>query len=117
MVAARSVSKLIQPYVVDLASHQQRWQYRALVIAWLLGQASFWSWWLREDHIVTPVGMLINSLLLLWTTFLPAWYPQVVAAVYFDDRNSAVNHSMVSQPDWQLSAAPLQAFRDLARLQ
>jgi cellulose synthase (UDP-forming) len=74
MAVARSASTPIQPYTVGLASPRQRWQFRWLVVAWLLGQASFWSWWLRQEHVVTIGGMIINSLLLLWTTFLPAWY-------------------------------------------
>jgi cellulose synthase (UDP-forming) len=59
---------------VSLASPRQRWQYRLLVVAWILGQVFFWSWWLSNDHVVTLFGMFINSLLLVWTTFLPAWY-------------------------------------------
>ncbi|MBV9328018.1 MAG: glycosyltransferase [Chloroflexi bacterium] len=74
MAIARIFSGPVQPYTVGLASGWQRWQYRALVVGWVIAQASFWSWWLHEDHVVTLVGMLINSLLLLWTTFLPAWY-------------------------------------------
>jgi cellulose synthase (UDP-forming) len=74
MAVARSVFEPLQPYVVDLASRAQQWQYRALVVGWLAGQVWFWSWWLRQDHVVTPAGMLINSLVLLWTTFLPGWY-------------------------------------------
>jgi cellulose synthase (UDP-forming) len=74
MAAACPKTNLNQPYVVSLASPRQRWQYRLLVAAWILGQIVFWSWWLRADHVVTPVGMLLNSLLLVWTTFLPGWY-------------------------------------------
>ena len=56
-----------------LASRRQRWQYRAIVAAWVISQVSFWTWWLQQDHVVTLVGMFLNSLLLVWTTFLPAW--------------------------------------------
>ena len=62
-----------EPYTVPLASPRQRWQYRLLVVAWLIGQVSFWTWWLQGDHVVTLLGMFLNSLLLVWTTFLPAW--------------------------------------------
>jgi cellulose synthase (UDP-forming) len=61
------------PYTVPLASRSQRWPYRLLVAAWLVGQVSFWTWWLRADHVVTLLGMFLNSLLLVWTTFMPAW--------------------------------------------
>jgi cellulose synthase (UDP-forming) len=63
-----------EPYTVPLAAPRERWQYRLLVVAWLVGQVSFWSWWLQGDHVVTLLGMFLNSLLLLWTTFLPAWF-------------------------------------------
>src|SRR6185312_13775818 len=52
----------------------QRRQYRALVCAWIVAQLFFWTWWVKDDHVVTLVGMLINSFLLIWTTFLPAWF-------------------------------------------
>src|SRR5215469_3837860 len=74
MAAACLETNLNQPYSISLASPRQRWQYRLLVVAWILGQVWFWSWWLGSDHVVTLVGMFINSLLLVWTTFLPAWY-------------------------------------------
>jgi cellulose synthase (UDP-forming) len=73
MAVARSESGPIQSYTVSLASRRQRWQFRLLLVAWLIGQVSFWSWWLQSDHVVTLVGMFLNSLLLVWTTFLPAW--------------------------------------------
>ena len=62
------------PFFVSLTSSWQHWQYRLLVLAWLLCQVSFWAWWLQSDHVVTPFGMCVNSLLLLWTAFLPAWF-------------------------------------------
>jgi cellulose synthase (UDP-forming) len=67
------MGKLCPPFSVRLASRRQRWQYRTLVAAWVIGQLSFWSWWLQAEHVITLVGMFLNSLLLVWTTFLPAW--------------------------------------------
>ena len=74
MATACAFSESVQPYTVALAGPRQRWEYRALVVGWLIAQASFWSWWLHADHVVTLGGMVVNSFLLLWTTLLPAWY-------------------------------------------
>src|SRR5215831_6869475 len=62
------------PYVVDLLSRRQHWQYRLLVLAWVLGQLWFWRWWLQDEHVVTLFGIVFNSVLLSWTAFLPAWF-------------------------------------------
>ena len=68
-----AVGTTYEPYTVPLVSRRQRWQFRLLVAAWLVGQVSFWAWWLQGDHVVSLLGMFLNSLLLVWTTFLPAW--------------------------------------------
>ena len=76
----------------------QAWQYRLLVVAWIAGQVFFWSWWLREEHVVTLLGMLLNSLLLVWTTFLPAWL------LFFLNRAKRPNPALpVPKVEWRWS--------------
>jgi cellulose synthase/poly-beta-1,6-N-acetylglucosamine synthase-like glycosyltransferase len=41
---------------------------------WLLSLAFFWSWWLRSDHVVTLFGMVVNSMMFMWSLFLPGWF-------------------------------------------
>jgi cellulose synthase (UDP-forming) len=57
-----------------LLSRRQHWQYRLLVVAWVIGQLWFWRWWLQDDHVVTLFGIVFNSVLLSWAAFLPAWF-------------------------------------------
>jgi cellulose synthase (UDP-forming) len=61
-------------YFVDVMSAKQKLQYRLLVSIWLVTLILFWTWWLQKGHIVTFSGLLINSLMLLWSTILPAYY-------------------------------------------
>lgn len=61
-------------YLVDVMTSKQKIQYRLLVFIWLINLTVFWVWWLQKGHVVTFSGMFINSLVLLWSTILPAYY-------------------------------------------
>lgn len=61
-------------YLVPVLNPLQKLVYAILVGTWLAALISLWSWWLQEDHITTPVGMLLTSLLLLWVTGLPGYF-------------------------------------------
>ena len=57
--------------LVPVMTGAQTRTYWGLVISWLAANAFFWSWWLRPEHVVTPLGMIVTSTMLLWTTLLP----------------------------------------------
>jgi len=61
-------------YLIDVMSPKQKLQYRLLVLIWLVNLVVFWTWWLQKGHFVTFIGITINSLMLLWSTILPAYY-------------------------------------------
>jgi cellulose synthase/poly-beta-1,6-N-acetylglucosamine synthase-like glycosyltransferase len=70
-VVARSDAK---PFLVAVMSASQRRTFAALVVLWLGALAFFWSWWLRSGHVVTPLGMVVNTLMLVWGLMLPGLF-------------------------------------------
>jgi len=62
------------PALVDAMTPRQKCIYRSLVSLWAASVIWFWAWWLQTEHWITPFGMAINSLLLVWTTLLPGWF-------------------------------------------
>ncbi|MGI9146985.1 MAG: glycosyltransferase [Chloroflexota bacterium] len=85
-----------EPDFVPVMSSRQRLAFRCAVAVWLLALVSFWSWWLQAEHVVTWIGMLLNSALLLWTTCLPAW------CFFFVDRMKQPN-TAVALPDGRVA--------------
>ncbi|HEU0168245.1 MAG TPA: glycosyltransferase, partial [Chloroflexota bacterium] len=67
-------STIGQALMVPIMNGRQRREYFALLSIWLLALAFFWGWWLRPEHVVSAGGMVITSLMLVWSTVLPAWY-------------------------------------------
>ena len=61
-------------FFVDVMNRKQKLQYLGLIVLWLCALIWFWSWWLRQDHIVTVWGMVINTIVIGWTLILPAYY-------------------------------------------
>jgi cellulose synthase/poly-beta-1,6-N-acetylglucosamine synthase-like glycosyltransferase len=63
-----------KPFFVDVMNKEQKLKFNGLIILWLAALIWFWSWWFRPDHVVTVWGMVINSIMIGWTIFLPAYY-------------------------------------------
>jgi cellulose synthase/poly-beta-1,6-N-acetylglucosamine synthase-like glycosyltransferase len=107
------------PFLVDSASHSQRRQYRGLVCAWIVAQLFFWTWWVTDDHVVTLLGMFINSFLLVWTTFLPAWFlfflnrvKQTNPALALPEGRVAMIVTKASSEPWSVVRKTLEAMLD-----
>ncbi len=73
---ARSVvaDRSSKPFLVAVMSASQRRTFAALVALWAGALAFFWSWWLQAGHVVTPLGMVVNTLMLIWGLMLPAMF-------------------------------------------
>jgi hypothetical protein len=44
------------------------------VLCWLTALILFWTWWFRPSHLVTPIGIVLNSALLLYLCYLPIYF-------------------------------------------
>ncbi len=42
---------------------------------WAVCLAAFWAWWLQPGHLATRFGLVVNSLVLLYISFFPVFYP------------------------------------------
>lgn len=45
-----------------------------LSVGWLASLAVFWIWWLQPEHRTVLAGLVVNSILLLYLTCLPAYF-------------------------------------------
>ncbi|MFI1720490.1 glycosyltransferase [Streptomyces sp. NPDC020489] len=52
-------------------SHWDRFQVAVLSLGWAVCLVWFWAWWLEPSHRVGWLGLVINSALLLYLTYLP----------------------------------------------
>lgn len=65
----------VQPkYLVDVMSPRQKFIYGFLITIWLANLIWFWAWWLRGDHVVTLLGLLITSYVAAYQTIIPIWF-------------------------------------------
>ncbi|GHO66912.1 hypothetical protein KSC_058040 [Ktedonobacter sp. SOSP1-52] len=70
----QQVGRKYVSYTTAIMNTQQKRIYLLLIGIWLCSLVFFWTWWLRPEHVVTPFGMILNSLVLLWSTLLPGYY-------------------------------------------
>lgn len=58
-----------------LASRGQQNLIDAIALAWLASAVWFWQWWIDAEHVVTPLGTIVNSAVLAFEfLLLPAWF-------------------------------------------
>lgn len=68
---ARAVSRL--RWRVPVLSQRDTVVVSAFSVAWLLALANFTAWWVSASHIVTVPRLLVASLVLSVTLFMPWW--------------------------------------------
>jgi cellulose synthase (UDP-forming) len=59
---------------VPALSRADAWTVRAFTVAWGLAFVSFWYWWLQPDHRVGWLGLILNSVLLFYFSYLPTYF-------------------------------------------
>lgn len=88
---------IVDIYLVDFVSKREKRVFSLLIIIWLLSLYYFWNWWLQSSHIVTWMGIIINSLLLAWNTLLPGYY------FYFVSKMRRPNPAILIPIDWKVA--------------
>lgn len=64
-----------QVRLLPVFSRREHWCYRILVIFWLGVNFYFWRWWLRQEHVGSPILYTLMSIALFYeTTLLPSFY-------------------------------------------
>lgn len=51
---------------------------QALTVAWVVVFVAFWAWWLQPEHRVGWAGLIVNSVLLFYLSYLPSYFLVVV---------------------------------------
>lgn len=60
--------------LVDVMNPRQKVTFRHLCLIWLFSVSIFWGWWIQPQHMVSISGMIINSVILAWSTLMPGYY-------------------------------------------
>jgi len=60
-----------QRFLTPVMTARQRRVFVVLVLAWLGSLVFFWRWWLQSAHVATPLGMLANSAMFVWSLLTP----------------------------------------------
>lgn len=82
------VRHLKQDTVVPLLTATDRVLIALFTGCWLVAYLVFWVWWLQPEHLVGWFGMIVNSVLLFYMTYLPSYFLLVV------NRLSGVNPNL-----------------------
>ncbi|OGC46363.1 hypothetical protein A3F07_04830 [candidate division WWE3 bacterium RIFCSPHIGHO2_12_FULL_38_15] len=61
-------------YLIDVMSIRQKRQFYLLMAVNMAALIYFLSWWFDSSHIIKPAGMLLNSLVILWSVLLPLYF-------------------------------------------
>lgn len=83
--------------LIDVLSKRQQKILFLLILIWFISLIFFWFWWLQKSHIVTLIGMFINSVFLAWNTFLPFYF------YYFILRMKKPNPRIKIPEDWRVA--------------
>lgn len=63
---------------VHVLSPGQRYVIAVLTLGWCIAFVAFWIWWLQPEHNVGWPGLLLNSVLLFYLSYLPSYFLVVV---------------------------------------
>lgn len=93
----------LRPYFVNIASKRQKRILYLLLAIWAINLLLFLHWWFQPAHIITWPRYLLNTLLLLWLSFLPAYF------FFFVVRMKRVNPSIPLNNSWRIAMVTTRA--------
>src|SRR6185436_19158891 len=65
----------LPPFTVPVMSPTQRRQFAALAGVWIAAAVCFLLWWFQAQHVVSLLGMAVNSAVVLWLLVVQTgWY-------------------------------------------
>lgn len=63
-----------QKLYIDIMTRKDKFIYLFLLTFWVISVIIFFSWWIKPSHIVSYIGMIINTILIAWSILLPVYY-------------------------------------------
>ncbi len=90
-------------YLVDLLSKKQQAWLIVLVAAWISGVVIFYAWWFDHDHFTGAVRFLLNTLLVTWTSVVPAYL------LFFVLQMKQVNPKLRIPSNWRVAMVTTRA--------
>ncbi|OGC51659.1 hypothetical protein A2W32_01270 [candidate division WWE3 bacterium RBG_16_37_10] len=61
-------------YLVDVLSPKQKKQFYLLMAVNIVGLLFFLVWWFNSSHVIKLAGMVLNSVVILWSVLLPLYF-------------------------------------------
>ncbi|MEG3436327.1 glycosyltransferase family 2 protein [Pannus brasiliensis CCIBt3594] len=84
-------------FLVPVLTGRQQKVFQLLVLLWCVTLCGFWFWWLRTEHVITWVGMCLNSLMVGFTSFIPGYF------FFFALRMRKFNPAIAIPDDWKVA--------------
>lgn len=102
---------------VPLLTTRQRITLGLLTAGWLVAFAAFWYWWLQPEHNVGWPGLILNSVLLFYLSYLPIYFlvavqrlRQINSKLHVPDLRVAFVVTKAPSEPWDLARSTLQAM-------
>lgn len=102
-----------EPLMVPILSGYRRTEYIACATIWFAALVYLWWWWLLPAHHVDPLGSILITTVLAWTTLLPVYF----VAVFYRARkpNGPLRLPAGSRVAMVVTKAPSEPFDVVAR--
>lgn len=84
-------------FLAPLMSGRDRLVFAILIALWLAALAQFWVWWLQPAHNIGVVRYVLNTVLVAWTTLLPAYFLAILAMARITDPTLSI------PTDWRVA--------------
>lgn len=84
-------------YLVSILSRRERQFYVFLVAVWFFSLTLFLEYWFRPAHVITPIRTFLNTLLLIYSFILPAYF------FFFVDKMKRVNPKIQVPKSWRVA--------------
>lgn len=66
--------KRFPPFYTSLLNKKKKFLFAFLLSLWGISLIFFWEWWLQLSHVTNSIGIVVNSIILFWSTVLPGYY-------------------------------------------
>jgi cellulose synthase (UDP-forming) len=84
-------------FMVDVLSKREQRNLLVLIAGWISGVLCFYYWWFDRDHVVGSFGFVLNTLLITWTSVVPAYL------LFFVVQMKRVNPSLPIPKSWRVA--------------